>query len=145
MSRRDIREALRNADRHGQPSVIDVRVASDGNTFTLTVENDGARDGRADLADYAARGTDVLAPAGPSGCRIRGVRPSCGGGTGRYHDERRTSAPEQAAARIHRSSAHAGGSPLTTSRRQARAGSLPRAPAAVRASSRACGGTSSRD
>lgn len=42
-----LNEALRNADRHGQPSVIDVRVASDGNTFTLTVENDGARDGRA--------------------------------------------------------------------------------------------------
>jgi signal transduction histidine kinase len=40
-------EALRNADRHSEPSEIDVRVASDGETFTLAVENDGAGDGRA--------------------------------------------------------------------------------------------------
>ncbi len=42
-----LNEALRNADRHGHPTVIDVRVTSDGDTFTLAVENDGARDGRA--------------------------------------------------------------------------------------------------
>ena len=39
-------EALRNADRHSEPTVIDVRVASDGDTFSLAVENDGAGDGR---------------------------------------------------------------------------------------------------
>jgi nitrate/nitrite-specific signal transduction histidine kinase len=38
-------EALRNADRHSQPSQIEIRVASDGDTFTLAVENDGAGDG----------------------------------------------------------------------------------------------------
>jgi signal transduction histidine kinase len=40
-------EALVNADRHSEPSLIEVRVASDGETFTLAVENDGAGDGRA--------------------------------------------------------------------------------------------------
>lgn len=39
-------EALRNADRHARPSAIEVRVSSDGDTFTLAVENDGAGDGR---------------------------------------------------------------------------------------------------
>ncbi len=34
-------EALRNADRHAAPSRIDVRVSSDGDTFSLAVENDG--------------------------------------------------------------------------------------------------------
>jgi signal transduction histidine kinase len=42
-----LNEALRNADRHAHPSEILVRVASDGTTFSLTVENDGAGDGRA--------------------------------------------------------------------------------------------------
>ncbi len=41
-----LNEALRNADRHAQASRIDVRVASDGETFSLSVENDGAGDGR---------------------------------------------------------------------------------------------------
>lgn len=40
-------EALRNADRHSEPSLLEVCVASDGETFTLAVENDGVRDGRA--------------------------------------------------------------------------------------------------
>lgn len=40
-------EALRNADRHSEPSLIEVGVASDGETFTLTVENDGVRHGAA--------------------------------------------------------------------------------------------------
>jgi signal transduction histidine kinase len=40
-------EALRNADRHSKPTRIDIRVASDGETFSLAVENDGAGDGRA--------------------------------------------------------------------------------------------------
>ena len=39
-------EALRNADRHAEPSRIDVRVSADGETFRLEVENDGTRDGR---------------------------------------------------------------------------------------------------
>ncbi len=39
-------EALRNADRHSEPSEISIRVGSDGDTFTLAVENDGAGDGR---------------------------------------------------------------------------------------------------
>jgi signal transduction histidine kinase len=38
-------EALRNADRHSEPSLVEVRVASDGETFSLSVENDGVRDG----------------------------------------------------------------------------------------------------
>lgn len=39
-------EALRNADRHSEPSAIEVSVAAEGGTFTLTVENDGAREDR---------------------------------------------------------------------------------------------------
>jgi nitrate/nitrite-specific signal transduction histidine kinase len=39
-------EALRNADRHSAPSEIGVRVYSDGETFTLAVENDGTGDGK---------------------------------------------------------------------------------------------------
>ncbi len=41
-----LNEALRNVDRHARPTAIEVRVASDGETFTLQVENDGAGDGR---------------------------------------------------------------------------------------------------
>jgi signal transduction histidine kinase len=39
-------EALRNADRHSEPTVIEVRVTADAETFTLSVENDGVGDGR---------------------------------------------------------------------------------------------------
>jgi signal transduction histidine kinase len=39
-------ESLRNADRHSAPTVIEIRVASDGDTFSLAVENDGAGDGK---------------------------------------------------------------------------------------------------
>jgi signal transduction histidine kinase len=39
-------EALRNADRHAEPSEIVVRVSADEETFTLAIENDGAGDGR---------------------------------------------------------------------------------------------------
>jgi signal transduction histidine kinase len=42
-----LNEALRNADRHAHPTAIEVRIASDGETFTLSVENDGSGDGRA--------------------------------------------------------------------------------------------------
>jgi signal transduction histidine kinase len=42
-----LNEALRNVDRHARPSAIDVRLASDGETFTLSIENDGSGDGRA--------------------------------------------------------------------------------------------------
>ena len=41
-----LNEALRNVDRHARPTAIEVRVASDGETFSLQVENDGAGDGR---------------------------------------------------------------------------------------------------
>jgi signal transduction histidine kinase len=41
-----LNEALRNVDRHAKPTAIEVRIASDGETFSLTVENDGAGDGR---------------------------------------------------------------------------------------------------
>jgi len=41
-----LNEALRNVDRHAKPTAIDVRVASDGETFSLSIENDGAGDGR---------------------------------------------------------------------------------------------------
>lgn len=40
-------EALRNAERHSSPTAIAVSVSSDGDTFTLVVENDGAGDGLA--------------------------------------------------------------------------------------------------
>lgn len=39
-------EALRNAYRHSEPSRIEVRVAADEETFSLTVENDGTGEGR---------------------------------------------------------------------------------------------------
>jgi signal transduction histidine kinase len=39
-------EALINADRHSEPSLVEVRVGSDGETFSLAIENDGAGDGR---------------------------------------------------------------------------------------------------
>jgi nitrate/nitrite-specific signal transduction histidine kinase len=39
-------EALRNADRHAEPTAIDIRVSSDGQTFSLGIENDGAGDGQ---------------------------------------------------------------------------------------------------
>lgn len=39
-------EALRNADRHSKPSQVEIRVASDGDTFSLAVENDGVGDGK---------------------------------------------------------------------------------------------------
>ncbi len=42
-----LNEALRNVDRHAEPSRIDVRVGSDGETFTLAIENDGSREDRA--------------------------------------------------------------------------------------------------
>ncbi|HTR76354.1 MAG TPA: GAF domain-containing protein [Solirubrobacterales bacterium] len=41
-----LNEALRNVDRHAQPTEILVQVASDGETFSLQIENDGAGDGR---------------------------------------------------------------------------------------------------
>jgi signal transduction histidine kinase len=40
-------EALRNVDRHSEPDRIEIRISSDGDTFTLAVENDGAGDGKA--------------------------------------------------------------------------------------------------
>ncbi|MFT3866330.1 MAG: GAF domain-containing protein [Solirubrobacterales bacterium] len=40
-----LNEALRNVDRHASPAEIVVRIASDGETFTLAVENDGSGDG----------------------------------------------------------------------------------------------------
>jgi signal transduction histidine kinase len=42
-----LNEALRNADRHAHPTEIVVRIAADGETFSLSVENDGSGDGRA--------------------------------------------------------------------------------------------------
>jgi signal transduction histidine kinase len=41
-----LNEALRNVDRHARPSEIVVRIASDDETFSLSIENDGAGDGR---------------------------------------------------------------------------------------------------
>jgi nitrate/nitrite-specific signal transduction histidine kinase len=42
-----LNEALRNADRHAEPSQVEVRVSSDGETFILAIENDGSLDDRA--------------------------------------------------------------------------------------------------
>jgi signal transduction histidine kinase len=42
-----LNEALRNVDRHAHPSEILVTIAADGETFSLSVENDGSGDGRA--------------------------------------------------------------------------------------------------
>lgn len=39
-------EALRNADRHAEPTAIEVCVGADEETFWLAVENDGVRPGR---------------------------------------------------------------------------------------------------
>src|ERR1700761_2103625 len=41
-----LNEALRNVDRHASPREILVRVATDGTTFSITIENDGAGAGR---------------------------------------------------------------------------------------------------
>ena len=41
-----LNEALRNVDRHSRPTEIVVRIASDDETFSLSIENDGAGDGR---------------------------------------------------------------------------------------------------
>jgi signal transduction histidine kinase len=38
-------EALRNVDRHSEPTRIDVSVGSNGETFSLAIENDGAGNG----------------------------------------------------------------------------------------------------
>ena len=67
-------EALRNADRHSQPSRIEVRVASDGDTFSLAVENDGAGDGQDDPGRRpraAAGGAGSAALRGPGRVRRR--------------------------------------------------------------------------
>jgi signal transduction histidine kinase len=39
-------EAVRNADRHSRATEIEIRIDSDGDTFSLVVENDGAGDGK---------------------------------------------------------------------------------------------------
>lgn len=39
-------EALRNVDRHSAANEVEVRISSDGDTFALEIENDGALDGR---------------------------------------------------------------------------------------------------
>jgi signal transduction histidine kinase len=41
-----LNEALRNADRHAEPTQIDVVVSADSETFTLSIENDGSRASR---------------------------------------------------------------------------------------------------
>jgi signal transduction histidine kinase len=41
-----LNEALRNVDRHAHPSEILVTIAADGETFSLSIENDGSGDGR---------------------------------------------------------------------------------------------------
>lgn len=79
-------EALRNADRHSAPTRIEVRVASDGDTFSLEVENDGAGDGRASrggglglrLAALEAlhyEGLVEFGPPSPGSWRVRLVVP----------------------------------------------------------------------
>jgi signal transduction histidine kinase len=61
-------EALRNADRHAEATAIDVRVASDGQTFSLAIENDGAGDGQ------STRGTGLgLRLAALEALRFRGL------------------------------------------------------------------------
>jgi hypothetical protein len=40
-----LNEALRNVDRHASPTEVLVRIAADGETFTLAIENDGSGDG----------------------------------------------------------------------------------------------------
>jgi nitrate/nitrite-specific signal transduction histidine kinase len=39
-------EALRNADRHSEPSLIDIRVGADDGIFSLAIENDGTGAGK---------------------------------------------------------------------------------------------------
>jgi signal transduction histidine kinase len=75
-------EALRNADRHSAPQLIDVRVVSDDETFTLEVENDGVGDGSetrggglglrlAALEALRYEGLVEFGPAGPDRWRVR--------------------------------------------------------------------------
>jgi signal transduction histidine kinase len=41
-------EALRNISKHAQPSMVDVTVARDSDTFRLEIRNDGATPARGD-------------------------------------------------------------------------------------------------
>ncbi len=41
-----LNEALRNVDRHAHPTEVAVTIVSDGETFSLSIENDGTGDGR---------------------------------------------------------------------------------------------------
>jgi signal transduction histidine kinase len=79
-------EALRNADRHAEPSRIDVRIAADEQTFRLEVENDGALQGRetrgsglglrlATLEALHHQGLVEFGPGDPGRWRVRLVVP----------------------------------------------------------------------
>jgi signal transduction histidine kinase len=80
-------EALRNAAKHAEPSVIEVGVARDADTFSLEVRNDGVRrrrDGDGDggmglrLAAFEALqqgGVVEFGPSGEDGWRVRLVVP----------------------------------------------------------------------
>jgi signal transduction histidine kinase len=76
-------EALRNADKHAQPSTVRVRVGQVDGTFVLEVRNDGLRDGTRGtgmglrLAAMEAVGRGALLEFGPEGgdWRVRLVVP----------------------------------------------------------------------
>ena len=76
-----LNEALRNADRHAEPTEIEVRIASDGDTFSLAIENDGARDGRTHQRQRprpAARRAGGAPLRGPGRVRLGRRRPLAG-------------------------------------------------------------------
>jgi signal transduction histidine kinase len=74
-------EALRNITKHAEPSLVEVTVARDAETFTLDVRNDGARPGEAGppgmglrLASFEAMqqgGTVESGPAEEGSWRVR--------------------------------------------------------------------------
>jgi signal transduction histidine kinase len=73
-------EALRNIAKHAHPSLVDVTVARDEDTFTLEIRNDGVTPGRRDrgmglrLAAFEALqqgGVVEFGPSGSDGWRVR--------------------------------------------------------------------------
>jgi signal transduction histidine kinase len=83
-------EALRNADKHADPTIVRVRVGSADGTFVLEVRNDGAKPGARSsrgtgmglrLAAAEALGRGALVEFGPEGAdssewRVRLVVPT---------------------------------------------------------------------
>ena len=78
-------EALRNVDKHADPSEVDIRVTTDGGAFVLEVENDGVLPARREAAGVGLRliafealqagGVLEFGRSGPGRWRVRLVGP----------------------------------------------------------------------